>query len=351
MGELCKFCQTSDRRFTCPRCNADYCSLQCYRSSAHLACSEQFYKECVTEELRGQEADTQDKQKMVDILHRMNNQDDDEDVDSDDDEDPLDLAERLQGIDLDDAEETWAALTAEERRQFSELLSSGDVTSVLPDWSPWWSVRTQVKKIRELNEPEDTSHLERCPKLVANIPNFSLKTSPVLKFGLLNILYGYAYAVKYLHGDLSDSYLELVNIVQLFSGNLRGQNFDNADTALEAAASEVNHHQTLAISLKFSREVKKDVLSIIRGPSGSDSFYTLSALSDLVDQFKKSCKHLKNPDKAKKSNKENKLPPWLRQGQDEPALKHEDVKKHQKKIEFYLSWAKANHQSEFSEYF
>ena len=351
MGELCKFCQTGDRRFTCPRCNADYCSLQCYRSSAHLACSEQFYKECVTEELRGQEADTEDKQKMVDILHRMNNQENDEDVDSDDDEDPLDLAERLQGIDLDDAEETWAALTAEERRQFSELLSSGDVTSVLPDWSPWWSVQTQVKKIREPNEPEDTSHLERCPKLVSNIPDFSLKTSPVLKFGLLNILYGYAYAVKYLHGDLSDSYLELVNIVQMLSGNLRGQNFDNADTALEAAASEVNQHQTLAISLKFSREVKKDVLSIIRGPSGSDNFYTLSALSDLVDQFKKSCKNLKNPDKAKKSNKENKLPPWLRHGQDEPALKHEDVKKHQKKIEFYLSWTKANHQSEFSEYF
>ena len=55
--------------------------------------------------------------------------------------------------------------------------------------------------------------------------------------------------------------------------------------------------------------------------------------------------------KAKKSNKENSLPHWLRQGQDEPMLKHEDVKKHLKKIEFYLSWSKANHQTEFSEYF
>ena len=51
---LCKFCATADRRFTCPRCNADYCSLACYRSRDHQDCSEQFYKECVTEELRGQ---------------------------------------------------------------------------------------------------------------------------------------------------------------------------------------------------------------------------------------------------------------------------------------------------------
>ena len=88
----------------------DYCSLQCYRSPSHTSCSEQFYKECVTEELRGQEADTESKQRMVDILHRMNSQEEEED--SDDDEDPLDLAERLQGIDLDDAAETWSALTS-----------------------------------------------------------------------------------------------------------------------------------------------------------------------------------------------------------------------------------------------
>ena len=109
---------------------------------------------------------------------------------------------------------------SDERRQFTELLSSGDVTSVLPDWSPWWSVRKKVKKIREIDEPDDTSHEDRCPRVAANIPEFTLKSSPVLKYGLLNIVYGYAYAVKYLHGEQSDSPLELVNIVQLLSGKL-----------------------------------------------------------------------------------------------------------------------------------
>ena len=42
--------------------------------------------------------------------------------------------------------------------------------------------------------------------------------------------------------------------------------------------------------------------------------------------------------KAKKSNKENSLPYWLRQGHDELMLLYQDVKKHLKKIEFYLFW-------------
>ena len=77
---------------------------------------------------------------MVDILHRMNEEDQD-DMDSDDDDDPVDLSERLQGVNLDDAEETWSVLTPDERKQFSELLQSGDVTSVLPQWSPWWKYK------------------------------------------------------------------------------------------------------------------------------------------------------------------------------------------------------------------
>ena len=80
-----------------------HCSLQCYQSLQHQTCSEQFYKESVKQELSNQEADTESKQRMVDILQRMNDDQDDEGVDSDDDEDPLDLADRLRGVNLDDA--------------------------------------------------------------------------------------------------------------------------------------------------------------------------------------------------------------------------------------------------------
>ena len=41
--------------------------------------------------------------------------------------------------------------------------------------------------------------------------------------------------------------------MQLLSSTLDGQNFELADTAVEAAASEVNNHQWLTISLEHSR--------------------------------------------------------------------------------------------------
>ena len=301
----------------------------------------------------------------MDILNRQRGGDtgdlgdgeEEEEFDSDDDEDPLDLADRLRGVDLEDAEATWSALTAEERRQFSSLLSSGDVTSVLPDWSPWWSYKVQRKKISEINEPEDRSYVEKCPKIVKNIPEFSslcLNPSEVLKYGLMNILYGYAYAVRYFHGDYTDSASEFVHIIQLLATNLGGRNYEHADAALEAAASEVSNHQHLAVSLKFSRDVKKDVLDIVRGPSGSDSYYVLAAVSDMVEMFKRCAKNLKQKNRSgsnrTNTNTTTNLPAWFNHQQYSPELSSEQVKKHVKKLEFYLSWSR-DHHGQLSDYF
>ncbi|KAK6056041.1 HIT zinc finger [Cooperia oncophora] len=50
----CKFCSTERReQYKCPRCNATYCSLRCYKCEKHSECSENFYKQCVKEELEG----------------------------------------------------------------------------------------------------------------------------------------------------------------------------------------------------------------------------------------------------------------------------------------------------------
>jgi hypothetical protein len=44
-------CNATAGKYVCPRCNALYCGLDCYRSAAHASCSEEFYKECVREEM------------------------------------------------------------------------------------------------------------------------------------------------------------------------------------------------------------------------------------------------------------------------------------------------------------
>lgn len=47
----------------------------CYKSEGHANCSEQFYKECVEDELKLDQLDPESKNKMVDILKRFQNQD------------------------------------------------------------------------------------------------------------------------------------------------------------------------------------------------------------------------------------------------------------------------------------
>jgi len=301
-----------------------------------------FYKECVQQELSGEHVSKDGRSSMMDILQRMNREEEEDDSeDSDDDEDPVDLSERLQDIDLDNTNEVWDKLTKDEKKQFGELVKSGDLTSILPEFVPWWQQKVSVSKIRDLNEPEDESYKESCPIVCQQITKFSSickNPSVYLKYGLLNVLYAYAYAVKYFSGDYKDDYCEFVEIVQLLAGNLNGKNYELADTAVEAAASEVNNHQFLAISLEFSRNVKKDVVQIVKGPTGNDNYFILAALSDLKHQFKNSIAYLKKGKKDPVGKNTSNLPVWLRTADRKPDLKLDQVKKHLKKIEFYLSW-------------
>jgi hypothetical protein len=64
---------------------------------------------------------------------------------------------------------------------------------------------------------------------------------------------------------------------------LAGQNFELADTAVEAAASTVNQHPELAVSLDFARSVKKDVQLIVQGPCVEEpTFYILAGFLRIV---------------------------------------------------------------------
>jgi len=99
-----------------------------------------------------------------------------------------------------------------------------------------------------------------------------------------------------------------------------------------------------AINLSYIlRNVKKDVLDIVKGPTGEDNFYILSALSDLKTIFQDAIKNLKKSKKAAEAAEArggpSELPIWLKTVNRQPVLDTGRVKKHLKKIEFYLSWS------------
>ena len=56
--------------YTCPRCSKPYCSLRCYRSEAHVQCTEQFYRECVRSELEGKMYDEREVKSLPEDLKR-----------------------------------------------------------------------------------------------------------------------------------------------------------------------------------------------------------------------------------------------------------------------------------------
>ena len=66
-------CENSLAKYACPKCNIQYCSVDCYRSEAHGQCSEDFYRDCVLSELGSQDADPQARTRMLEMLSRLHN--------------------------------------------------------------------------------------------------------------------------------------------------------------------------------------------------------------------------------------------------------------------------------------
>ncbi|XP_013984559.1 zinc finger HIT domain-containing protein 2 [Salmo salar] len=71
-SKVCGLCLCKPSYYTCPRCNVPYCGLECYRSTNHSVCSEEFYKESVLQELKDMgETECEGRKKMQDILLRL----------------------------------------------------------------------------------------------------------------------------------------------------------------------------------------------------------------------------------------------------------------------------------------
>lgn len=123
--------------------------------------------------------------------------------DSDDDE-PLE--KRLDGINLDDADQVWHHLTEEERNEFQKFVKSVKVQEVVPEWTPWWDQKPESPKLVEeietspsaLESPKNESRKkfhEFQPDILENIPPMSSltvilpKSSTILMFSILNCRY------------------------------------------------------------------------------------------------------------------------------------------------------------------
>ncbi|KAL4707245.1 hypothetical protein ACJJTC_008326 [Scirpophaga incertulas] len=371
----CGICEHQLSKYCCPRCGVFYCSLSCYQSDKHSECSESFYRDCVTEELSSHHVDEKSKQKMVEILKKLQTEDvnaspnvdtllssivgdsatghssdadckDNESLDSDDFEE-LDLHERVKNLNLDDPDVLWEALTTDEQNEFEALLNSGDVGALIPQWDPWWKYAREeklVEDIETISMVEENKALANCPPIVLT-PKFStlttLEPSPAIKFNITNLIASYAFAMRYFNGEIEP--VECTAYLLSICANLdTNANFEDLETSTESVAQNCFQTDLIATDAESLTVMKNDTYQILQGPSKDNkAYYCRVALSDMHRIFSKAKNARKNPDTNDKEKSEfsKKFPEHT--DVHFPVLDMSKVKKCIKKIEYYLSYVES----------
>jgi hypothetical protein len=147
---VCHVCQRQAALYTCPRCEAPYCSTACYQSHGE-SCTEAFFRDQVVEELQGSRVGDESKQHVASLLAQDSaaRVADAEMLDAEGanlsvaaletaaallDDDSLDGEERIAQV--------FGALTAEQQQSFARAISAGHVGGSrikLAHWRPWWT--------------------------------------------------------------------------------------------------------------------------------------------------------------------------------------------------------------------
>uniref|UniRef100_A0A1B6D5B0 HIT-type domain-containing protein n=1 Tax=Clastoptera arizonana TaxID=38151 RepID=A0A1B6D5B0_9HEMI len=346
---LCKLCNELEAKYTCPRCNILYCSLKCYQSELHLQCSESFYKECVLSDIAEGNLDKDSQRKMLEILQRVQNidntfEDDELSLDSDDDSD-TDLAERLKDVDLNDADSVWKYLSSSEKQEFQEMVRTGDICKVIPQWEPWWCYRQENKLVEEIvpdDNNKDDIH-QKCPSVKLDVTPFSTLTkltpSPCVRCNLINILAAYIVVSRYFIGKHHDEPIESTSTMLMLSKNLASnQNFEAVDLATESVIQESINNPSF-IGKVESLELKEDLTKVLAGPSEKEhNFYVLAALNDLHKLFNSSKQCLSGLGKNTKSEFSQKYPEASL-----PPTPKAKLTSCIKKIEYLISWTKEHY--------
>ncbi|KAI0337402.1 hypothetical protein BDW22DRAFT_1415935 [Trametopsis cervina] len=211
----CGICRRQFSKYTCPKCNLQYCSLICFRSQAHSGCSEGFYKNELETDIRtNQTKNSEERRQMMELLKRFEEEaveDENALLDSNNlsDDDQDDLAQRISTINVDDAsyDQLWDALTPAERQKFlsalndpsSEVAQSLLASESLSDGivSPWWEGSSSPPPSSQLHKRYGHKpQMLTIPPAVLTAASQQTSTGPSLLFNILAVLIAYSYVTR-----------------------------------------------------------------------------------------------------------------------------------------------------------
>lgn len=324
---VCRICTQNEARYTCPKCNAAYCSVGCYKTHGE-SCTEQFYETHVRSEMtltqksKDSGGDAADERQMQELLERAKQF---QEQATAGDAQAMALAARLEQLAMmDESELSLDCLTPEERAQFLSEVADGRLSQFVALWRPWWlrdprqyeqesaALRRQATLIEEIGsnsdeeqededeEGEDVAELlkiesrtlpvalftnEQAESMPLNLksllPPGSTGPSPLLRLHLVEILFSYAMVMRTFNGDweqdAEDAALMLLQLCQVLGQDakfetmahvLHACKLKRVDNSVTAKTAEPVESHRLALSdvraLLTSRTFVLDALSDMR---------------------------------------------------------------------------------------
>lgn len=236
-----------------------------------------------------------------------------EDVDEYEQEEEVGLAERFAGLDIDklSEEELWGILSSKEKETFMGLVKSGDLAELVPLWTPWWEEHaeggrvlvevleerlskadegtlsaTKVKK-EQKSKSKGGSAASGVPKVSTKIPKLSslcANPSPLVCFGLVNVLYAYTFTLRLFNNDTDSLIQEFCDMMIFLSEALNsGRVFNSIQDALDSGRTLVVNGGYLDKEDPLAPDrALEAVAHITAGRDEKDSTgYCLAALSQL----------------------------------------------------------------------
>lgn len=231
-----------------------------------------------------------------------------------------DMAERLAGLDIDklSEEELWGLLNNKEKEKFMGLMKDEALGDLIPLWKPWWEEheeggRPLVEVLQEEVEKRDVKTSQEVaqtqgesatkskkkkvketkkenpavPPISAKIPKLSslcANPSPLVCYGLVNALFGYAFTLRLINNDTDSLRFEFCDMVLALSEALSSNRVFNSTTeALDGGETLIQSGGYLDKDDPYTQtRAVEAVAHIMTGRDARDvTGYCLSALSQL----------------------------------------------------------------------
>ncbi|TPX62276.1 hypothetical protein PhCBS80983_g00570 [Powellomyces hirtus] len=290
---ICRICHKQFASYTCPRCNLQYCSVACYKSEKHAACTESFYKDNIVAELGGQRASSGERERMLSMLRKFE-ADNDESAGNDEEDDTIpDLAERLENIDMADSEAILSILTPGEREEFEASLREGPdaIRSYVDIWIPWWAQDKLVQPslVQQISPDPSEAHQDHTslPLILPHIKKLekvtTKKPDDSIVFNVIELIGAYAFMCRFLNGDWMEDPIESARVMWDASRILSSNQpfaFSSVAEALASLKFRTLQHETYGVLPRTTALNLKDISDIL-----SSHRYLIAALSDMSRVF------------------------------------------------------------------